>query len=75
MTLKTFTLARLKAVAAFLGALITFATTVLPLPGDPHIWTGAAAVLTFVSVYVVPNKPADGADYTPRRALVEDEPA
>lgn len=67
--MKQFTLARLKAVAAFLGSTVTFATTVLPLPGPDVYWTGAAAVLTFVSVYGIPNIVEPAAQ--PRRALVE----
>jgi hypothetical protein len=66
--LKYFTLARLKALCAFLGATLTFALSVTTLPS----WTvAAAAILTFVSVYNVPN-----VGYKPRRALVEnDQPA
>lgn len=68
--MKQFTLARLKGIAAFLGATLTFATTVLPdLPGDNTYWTAAASILTFVSVYAVPNLGDDGPK--PRRALIE----
>lgn len=66
--MRTFTLARLKGVAAFLGSTVTFATTVLPLPGDQVWWTGGAALLTFVSVYAVPNLDEPNA-VQPRRAL------
>lgn len=57
-----FTLARLKAVCAFLGSALTFALTVMDLPD----WApGAAAVLTFVSVYAVPN-----VGYKPKREYI-----
>lgn len=63
-----WTLARLKGIAAFIGALITYAVTVLPLPGDQHIYTGIGLLLTFASVYTVPNIQATG-----KRALRDDE--
>lgn len=52
--LRGFTLARLKGIAAFLGSLLTYATTLdtFDLPG----WvTGVAALLTFIATYAVPN--------------------
>lgn len=64
-SLKWFTLARLKAVCAFLGATLTFALSVYDLP----TWAPAlAAILTFVSVYAVPN-----VGYKARRAFVAPE--
>lgn len=64
-----WTLARLKGIAAFLGAVLTYAVTVLPLPGDQNIYTGAGLVLTFISVYTVPNIEATA---TPKRALLDE---
>jgi hypothetical protein len=57
----------LKAVCAFLGASLTFALSVMDLP----TWAPAvAAILTFVSVYAVPNIERDD-EPKPRRALLE----
>lgn len=70
--MKQFTLARLKAIVAFIGAILTTATLldwgfILP----PWV-TALSALLTAASVYAVPNLSAvtDEADeYQPRRAL------
>lgn len=50
-----YVLARMKAVIAFIGAVLTFATG-LPVLGLPVWVSGVAAVCTFIGVYVVPNR-------------------
>lgn len=80
--MRNFTLARLKAIVAFVGAMLTTATLLdwgFPIP----TWvTALASLLTAVAVYTVPNlepkaqaethdeEPLAG-DYTPRRAFDE----
>jgi hypothetical protein len=54
MKLKWFTLARLKMICAFVGSVLTFTST-LPAFDLPEWVTGLAAVLTFISVWAVPN--------------------
>lgn len=66
----TWVLARLKAVAGFLGATATYGSTLQWGVELPAWVTAAAAVATFVSVYAVPNITPD---YQPRRALPEGE--
>jgi hypothetical protein len=63
-----WTLGRIKGIAAFLGGLIGVAVTVIPLPGPQAYWTGAVALLTFISVYGLPNLTVE-----PRRALLDDQ--
>jgi hypothetical protein len=54
-----------KAIAAFLGALTSFAVTLTPLPD----WVGVlAALLTFAATYAIPNRPLPT---QARRALIE----
>ena len=66
--MKGWTLARLKAVCAFLGAVLTTATLLDWGVVLPQWVTAAAALLTAIAVYVVPNV---GYDHKPRRALDE----
>lgn len=73
--MKNFTLARMKAIVAFLGLMVTYGTT-LSWGFDLPTWvTATAAVLTWVGVYATPNKsePSKSDDeYQPKRALTED---
>lgn len=70
--MKQFTLARLKAIVAFVGAMLTTAT-LLDWGVDLPTWvTALASLLTAAAVYAVPNLEAEEADeYQPKRALVE----
>lgn len=68
MTVKKFTLARLKGIVAALGAILTTATLLdwgYPLP--PWV-TASASVITAIAVYMTPNIEDEP---KPRRALVE----
>lgn len=71
--MKQFTLARLKAIVAFLGLLVTYGTT-LDWGFDLPVWiTAVAAVLTWIGVYATPNiKSEPESDYVPKRALIEE---
>ena len=70
--MKRFTLARLKAIVAFLGLLATYGTT-LDWGFELPVWvTAIAAVLTWVGVYATPNiEVEETREYEPKRALVE----
>lgn len=50
-----------KAVAAFIGGLITWllASGTIPIPGNWQFWLGlVGAICTAIITYAVPNKPA-----------------
>lgn len=68
--MKNFTLARLKAVAAIIGGLLTTAT-LLDWGFDIPTWvTAAASLLTAVGVYAIPNLDTEP-EPEPRRALTD----
>lgn len=69
--MKEFTLARLKAIVAFVGAMLTTAT-LLDWGIDLPAWvTALASLLTAAAVYAVPNIEPETDEPQPRRALIE----
>lgn len=69
--MKQFTLAQLKAIVAFIGAMLTTATLLDWGVELPAYVTALASLLTAAAVYAVPNIQIEEerAEYQPRRAL------